>query len=52
MCNGDFGEVWAEAIARLERSPQGVWVAMDPESTLVLAELKTASHKGGFIALI
>jgi hypothetical protein len=27
----------AEAIARLERSPQWVWVALDPESTLVLA---------------
>src|SRR5216117_2298456 len=27
----------AEAIARLERSPQWVWVAMDPESKLVLA---------------
>jgi hypothetical protein len=27
----------AEAVARLERSPQGGWVAMDPESTLVLA---------------
>jgi hypothetical protein len=27
----------AEAIARLERSPQGVWVAMAPENTLVLA---------------
>src|SRR5713101_7474138 len=27
----------AEAIARLERSPQWVWVAMDPESTLRLA---------------
>src|SRR5262249_15681613 len=27
----------AEAIARLERSPQWVWVAMDPESTLLLA---------------
>src|SRR5215471_16029468 len=26
----------AEAIERLERSPRGVWVAMDPESTLVL----------------
>jgi IS1 family transposase len=26
-----------EAIARLERSPHGVWVAMDPESQLVLA---------------
>ena len=31
------GEVSAaEAIARLERSPQWVWVAMDPESTLLL----------------
>jgi hypothetical protein len=27
----------AEAIARLERSPQWVWVAMDPESKLRLA---------------
>jgi len=27
----------AEAIERLERSPQWVWVAMDPESKLVLA---------------
>ena len=27
----------AEAIERLERTPQWVWVAMDPESTLVLA---------------
>ena len=27
----------AEAIERLERSPQWVWVAMDPESTLLLA---------------
>jgi len=27
----------AEAIARLERTPQWVWVAMDPESKLVLA---------------
>src|SRR5262249_36161089 len=27
----------AEAIARLERSPQWVWVAMDPESKLLLA---------------
>jgi IS1 family transposase len=27
----------AEAIARLERSPQWVWVALDPESKLVLA---------------
>jgi hypothetical protein len=26
----------AEAIERLERSPQGVWVAMDPESKLLL----------------
>jgi hypothetical protein len=32
------GEVSAaEAIERLERSPQWVWVAIDPESTLVLA---------------
>jgi IS1 family transposase len=32
------GEVsGAEAIARLERSPQWVWVAMDPESKLLLA---------------
>src|SRR5262249_51726552 len=27
----------AEAIARLERSPRWVWVAMDPESKLLLA---------------
>ena len=27
----------AEALARLERSPQWVWVAMDPESKLLLA---------------
>jgi hypothetical protein len=27
----------AEAVERLERSPQWVWVAMDPESTLLLA---------------
>jgi transposase-like protein len=27
----------AEAIARLERAPQWVWVAMDPESKLLLA---------------
>ena len=26
----------ADAIARLERSPQWVWVAMDPESKLLL----------------
>src|SRR5262250_545558 len=32
------GEVsTAEAIERLERAPQGVWVAMDPESKLLLA---------------
>jgi hypothetical protein len=32
------GEVsTAEAIARLERAPQWVWVAMDPESKLLLA---------------
>src|SRR5881397_305443 len=32
------GEVSAaEAIERLERSPQWVWVALDPESTLLLA---------------
>src|SRR5712691_4595874 len=32
------GEVsQTEALARLERSPQWVWVAMDPESKLVLA---------------
>src|SRR5262249_39553970 len=32
------GEVGAaEAIERLERSPQWVWVAMDPESKLLLA---------------
>src|SRR5215472_9332125 len=33
--DGDLSE--AEAIERLERSPQWVWVAMDPESKLVLA---------------
>src|SRR5712691_1240332 len=33
--DGTVGE--AEAIERLERSPQWVWAAMDPESTLVLA---------------
>src|SRR5262249_35396573 len=33
--NGEVSE--AEAIARLERSPQWVWVAMDPESKLLLA---------------
>jgi IS1 family transposase len=33
--NGAVSE--AEAIARLERSPQWVWVAMDPESKLLLA---------------
>src|SRR6266700_3513130 len=33
--DGEVSE--AEAIARLERSPQWVWVAMDPESKLVLA---------------
>ena len=33
--DGTVGE--AEAIERLERSPQGVWVAMDPESKLLLA---------------
>jgi len=27
----------AKAIERLERSPQWVWVAMDPESKLLLA---------------
>jgi hypothetical protein len=27
----------AEAIERLERSPQGVWAAMDPERKLLLA---------------
>jgi IS1 family transposase len=32
---GEISE--AEAIERLERSPQWVWVAMDPESKLVLA---------------
>jgi len=32
------GEVSAaEAIERLERAPQWVWVAMDPESKLLLA---------------
>ena len=33
--DGAVGE--AEAIARLERSPQWVWVAVDPESKLLLA---------------
>src|SRR5256712_915722 len=33
--NGEVSE--AEAIERLERSPQWVWVALDPESKLVLA---------------
>jgi IS1 family transposase len=33
--DGEVGE--AEAIERLERSPQWVWAAMDPESTLLLA---------------
>jgi len=33
--NGEVSEV--EAIERLERSPQWVWVAMDPESKLLLA---------------
>src|SRR5262249_48620113 len=33
--DGEVSEV--EAIERLERSPQWVWVAMDPESKLVLA---------------
>jgi len=33
--DGEVSE--AEAIERLERSPQWVWVAMDPESKLVLA---------------
>ena len=33
--DGEISE--AEAIERLERSPQGVWVALDPESKLVLA---------------
>jgi IS1 family transposase len=33
--DGEVGE--AEAIARLERSPQWVWAAMDPESKLLLA---------------
>jgi IS1 family transposase len=33
--NGEVSE--AEAIERLERSPQWVWVAMDPESKLLLA---------------
>ena len=32
--DGEISE--AEAIERLERSPQGVWVALDPESKLVL----------------
>jgi IS1 family transposase len=33
--NGEVSE--AEAIERLERTPQWVWVAMDPESKLLLA---------------
>jgi IS1 family transposase len=33
--NGEVSQ--AEAIERLERSPQWVWVAMDPESKLLLA---------------
>jgi hypothetical protein len=33
--DGDISE--AEAIERLEQSPQWVWVAMDPESKLLLA---------------
>jgi IS1 family transposase len=33
--DGEVGE--AEAIERLERSPQWVWAAMDPESKLLLA---------------
>ena len=33
--NGEVNE--AEAITRLERSPQWVWVALDPESKLLLA---------------
>ena len=33
--DGEVSEV--EAIKRLERSPQWVWAAMDPESTLLLA---------------
>jgi transposase-like protein len=33
--DGEVSE--ADAIARLERSPQWVWVAVDPESTLLLA---------------
>jgi IS1 family transposase len=33
--NGEVSEV--EAIERLERAPQWVWVAMDPESKLLLA---------------
>jgi hypothetical protein len=33
--NGEVSE--AEAIERLERAPQWVWVAMDPESKLLLA---------------
>src|SRR6266436_5061656 len=33
--DGEVNE--AEAIARLERTPQWVWVALDPESTLLLA---------------
>jgi hypothetical protein len=33
--DGEVSE--ADAIERLERSPQWVWVAMDPESKLLLA---------------
>ena len=36
----------AEAIERLERSPQWVWVAMDPESKLLLAIDVGRSHPG------
>ena len=32
--DGEVSE--AEAIARLERSPQWVWTAMDPESKLLI----------------
>ena len=42
--DGEVSE--AEAIERLERSPQWVWVAMDPESKLLLAIDVGRSHAG------
>ena len=42
--DGEVSE--AEAIERLERSPQWVWVAMDPESKLLLAIDVGESHAG------